>query len=454
MKASEQQAPHPAGRPRPTRSSTSSARPSRSPRVRGRRASRHAAPSGHPHQEASTSTSGGVHGHHRSRVRLRGPAQRILDAGLAMESMCAKPATSRQMILIDDPAPQPRHGTTATCRRPSIRTPARSTEPQKEQRDMWFIIDDQMADDRRIRRRRSPPWGCGSSCASSTPKASRYRAKDPAAYPGYFDKLRSQGCQRRHEAASAQLVDSGTCGRREHDGGWRPVYAGRRLQEPRLTEEQREARRKAGSKGGRARPANQKAKQTSSDLPENSQANGEQNGSEMGSKPSSKLLRTVKQKHGINRYRYRYTFSDPSRRHREANRQRNAGRLRRHRRNLRHHRRERPQGRTRSAGPHRDDHREPGPARPTPIRRPTLPASRQRRPRATTAGPTTRHMAPRPMGDMGAGTHHTHAPAQAHLNCEHVHQLMDPHEDEYDHTRKPQEASRFQVVSRVPGMRR
>lgn len=29
-------------------------------------------------------------------------AQRILDAGLAMENMCAKPATSRQMILIDD----------------------------------------------------------------------------------------------------------------------------------------------------------------------------------------------------------------------------------------------------------------------------------------------------------------------------------------------------------------
>ena len=29
-------------------------------------------------------------------------AQRILDAGLAMERMCAKPASSRQMILIDD----------------------------------------------------------------------------------------------------------------------------------------------------------------------------------------------------------------------------------------------------------------------------------------------------------------------------------------------------------------
>lgn len=29
-------------------------------------------------------------------------AQRVLDAGLAMENMCAKPATSRQMIFIDD----------------------------------------------------------------------------------------------------------------------------------------------------------------------------------------------------------------------------------------------------------------------------------------------------------------------------------------------------------------
>ena len=86
-----------------------------------------------------------------------------------------------------------------------------------------------------------------------------------------------------------QLIDSGLM--EEHDGGWRPVYAEGICREPKmLTEEQREARRKAGSKGGRCKAANQKAKQTSGDLPENSQANGEQNGSEMGSKPSSKLL--------------------------------------------------------------------------------------------------------------------------------------------------------------------
>lgn len=82
-----------------------------------------------------------------------------------------------------------------------------------------------------------------------------------------------------------QLIDAGLM--EEHDGGWRPVYAEGICREPRvLTEEQREARRKAGSKGGRRKAANQKAKQTSGDLPENSQANGEQN----GSKPSSKLL--------------------------------------------------------------------------------------------------------------------------------------------------------------------
>lgn len=40
--------------------------------------------------------------HHRSRVRLRGPRAAHSRRGTAMENMCAKPATSRQMILIDD----------------------------------------------------------------------------------------------------------------------------------------------------------------------------------------------------------------------------------------------------------------------------------------------------------------------------------------------------------------
>ena len=66
--------------------------------------------------------------------------------------------------------------------------------------------------------------------------------------------------------------------------GWRPVYAEGICKEPKtLTEEQREARRKAGSKGGRRKAANQKAKQPSSNLLANSQANGEQNSSETSS---------------------------------------------------------------------------------------------------------------------------------------------------------------------------
>lgn len=43
-------------------------------------------------------------------------------------------------------------------------------------------------------------------------------------------------------------------------------------------------------------------------------------------------------------------------------------------------------------------------------------------------------MAPRPVGDMGARTSPANTTPQDTWNCEHVHQLMDPHEDEYDHT--------------------
>lgn len=86
-----------------------------------------------------------------------------------------------------------------------------------------------------------------------------------------------------------QLIDMGLM--EERGGGWRPVYAEGICKEPKtLTEEQREARRKAGSKGGRRKVANQKAKQPSSNLLANSQANGEQNSGETGSETSSKLL--------------------------------------------------------------------------------------------------------------------------------------------------------------------
>ena len=153
---------------------------------------------------------------------------------------------------------------------------------------MWFIIDDQMADDRRIRRLPLATVGLWVKLCVIHSKGVSMQAKDPAAYPGHFDKLDLKdagGTMRQLQ----QLIDSGLM--EEHDGGWRPVYAEGICREPKtLTEEQREARRKAGSKGGRRKAANQKAKQTSGRSPENSQANGEQNGSETGSKPSSKLL--------------------------------------------------------------------------------------------------------------------------------------------------------------------
>lgn len=153
---------------------------------------------------------------------------------------------------------------------------------------MWFIIDDQMTDDRRIRRLPLATVGLWVKLCVIHSKGVSMQAKDPAAYPGHFDKLDLKDAGGTMKQLQ-QLIDSGLM--EEHDGGWRPVYTEGICREPRvLTEEQREARRKAGSKGGRRKAANQKAKQTSGDLPENSQANGEQNGSEMGSKTSSKLL--------------------------------------------------------------------------------------------------------------------------------------------------------------------
>lgn len=152
---------------------------------------------------------------------------------------------------------------------------------------MWFIVDDQMADDRRIRRLPLATVGLWVKLCVIHSKGVSMQAKDPAAYPGHFDKLDLKDAGGTMKQLQ-QLVDSGLM--EEHDGGWRPVYAEGICREPKtLTEEQREARRRAGSKGGRRKAANQKAKQTSGDLPENSQANGEQNGSETGSKPSSKL---------------------------------------------------------------------------------------------------------------------------------------------------------------------
>ena len=153
---------------------------------------------------------------------------------------------------------------------------------------MWFIIDDQMADDRRIRRLPLATVGLWVKLCVIHSKGISMQAKDPAAYPGYFDKLDLKDAGGTMKQLQ-QLIDMGLM--EERGGGWRPVYAEGICKEPKtLTEEQREARRKAGSKGGRRKAANQKAKQLSSNLLANSQANGEQNSGETGSETSSKLL--------------------------------------------------------------------------------------------------------------------------------------------------------------------
>lgn len=135
---------------------------------------------------------------------------------------------------------------------------------------MWFIIDDQMADDRRIRRLPLATVGLWVKLCVIHSKGISMQAKDPAAYPGYFDKLDLKDAGGTMKQLQ-QLIDMGLM--EEHGGGWRPVYAEGICKEPKtLTEEQREARRKAGSKGGRRKAANQKAKQPSSNLLANSQA--------------------------------------------------------------------------------------------------------------------------------------------------------------------------------------
>lgn len=153
---------------------------------------------------------------------------------------------------------------------------------------MWFIIDDQMADDRRIRRLPLATVGLWVKLCVIHSKGVSMQAKDPAAYPGHFDKLDVKDAGGTMKQLQ-QLIDAGLM--EEHDGGWHPVYAEGICKEPKtLSPGQLEARRKAGSKGGRSKAANRKAKQTSSKLLEDCQANGEQNSSETGSKPSSKLL--------------------------------------------------------------------------------------------------------------------------------------------------------------------
>lgn len=146
---------------------------------------------------------------------------------------------------------------------------------------MWFIIDDQMADDRRIRRLPLATVGLWVKLCVIHSKGVSMQSKDPNAYPGRFDKLDLKDAGGTMKQLQ-QLIDAGLM--EEHDGGWRPVYAEGICKEPKtLSPGQLEARRRAGSRGGRSKAANRKAKQTSGNLLANGQANGEQDGSETSS---------------------------------------------------------------------------------------------------------------------------------------------------------------------------
>lgn len=146
---------------------------------------------------------------------------------------------------------------------------------------MWFIVDDQMADDRRIRRLPLATVGLWVKLCVIHSKGVSMQSKDPNAYPGRFDKLDLKDAGGTMKQLQ-RLIDAGLM--EEHDGGWRPVYAEGICKEPKtLSPGQLEARRRAGSRGGRSKAANRKAKQTSGNLLANGQANGEQDGSETSS---------------------------------------------------------------------------------------------------------------------------------------------------------------------------
>ena len=294
---------------------------------------------------------------------------------------------------------------------------------------MWFIIDDQMADDRRIRRLPLATVGLWVKLCVIHSKGVSMQSKDPSAYPGHFDQLDLKdagGTMRQLQ----QLIDAGLM--EEHDGGWRPVYAEGICKEPKtLTEEQREARRKAGSKGGRRKAANQKAKQTSGDLPENSQANGEQN----GSKPSSKLLGDSQAKtwHKTDTYTDIPSPTPPASISKQTD--------------------------TPDAGFDRFAEAYPGSVgakgRKTEVEARALYAAIAGNPVELTRLQTALRRYKRAVNDGQIRSGHIPrlntwlrdqwetwapepiTPTRQHKhtwNCEHVHQLMDPHEDEYDHT--------------------
>ena len=275
---------------------------------------------------------------------------------------------------------------------------------------MWFIIDDQMADDRRIRRLPLATVGLWVKLCVIHSKGISMQAKDPAAYPGYFDKLDLKDAGGTMKQLQ-QLIDMGLM--EEHGGGWRPVYAEGICKEPKtLTEEQREARRKAGSKGGRRKAANQKAKQPSSNLLEDSQAKtwhktDTYTDIPSPTPPAGKPKQPATPESGFDRFAEAYPGSVGAKGRKTEVEARalyaaiaeNPAQLARLQSAVRRYRRAVNDGQV--------------PQRQVPRL-------------ATWLRDQWETWAPEPI-----------TPARQHKhtwNCEHVHQLMDPHEDAYDHT--------------------
>ena len=120
---------------------------------------------------------GGIHAITEAVYDCADLAQRILDAGLAMENMCAKPATSRQMILIDDlrRSLDMDDGDVEATVDPD--TGEYRLNHRKEKKRCGSSSTTRWPTTGASAACRSPPWDCGSSCASSTPKASRCRPR-------------------------------------------------------------------------------------------------------------------------------------------------------------------------------------------------------------------------------------------------------------------------------------
>lgn len=170
---------------------------------------------------------------------------------------------------------------------------------------MWLIVDDRMADDRRIRRLPLAAVGLWIKlCAYHN-----FNLGD-AEYDGWFDMfdVKSYGGTKR---TFDQLLDAGLF--EPFGNGWRPVYHEGVCKPPKLlTGEQRKARAEAGRKGGRAgrKPSKREAngKQVASDSLGKQEANGKQVASVPLSKREAKGKQTGSEREAKTKHKtYTYT---------------------------------------------------------------------------------------------------------------------------------------------------